>query len=154
MAFFEDRTAIGRELDRREAQRQNGARYARTTLTVESSGTGRVRHNDILAFPQPFIDEPVMTQGSGVVHNPDPAHYWDPEGSAGVWAWAMNEKGFYTGCKIWTSVVYQAVQDYSDGPSDGVKVQHWLVFEGTAIKDLGQEATDAAINLSPRQVHF
>lgn len=153
--FFRHRTAPGRELDRREAEKANSSRWATTHLKVTTTGVGRARHEAVLSFPVAFVEEPFMTQGSGVIRNPDPTGYWDPEGTAGVWAWARNPAGLYVGCKIWTSVVYEPrVETPSTTSWKGVSVQHWLVFQGVALKSLSQEARDSATTLAPRIVRF
>lgn len=155
--FFRPRTAPTRELERREAEKANASRWATTELKVVTTGVGRARHDAVLAFPVQFVDEPIMAQGSGVIRNPDPKNYWDPEGTAGVWAWSRNAAGLYVGCKIWTSVTFEAMVA-SDEPDNEtwktVSVQHWLVFQGTALKGLSQEARDNAVALAPRTVHF
>lgn len=153
--FFAGRTAPGRELDRREAERNNSSRWATAHFKIVSQGVGRARHDSVLQFPVAFVEEPLMTQGSGVIHNPDAPGHWDPEGAAGVWAWARDTAGLYIGCKIWTSVVYEPrVDNASDSAWKHVSVQHWLVFQGVALKSLGQEARDAATSLTPRTVQF
>jgi hypothetical protein len=153
--YFKNRYAVARELGRREAERENSSRWATINLVVQSAGVGRFEHDTPLAFPAPFLEEPLMVQGSGVIFNPDARNFYSPEGRAGVWSWVRNEKGFYTGCKVWTVVEY-AAKDGSGNQGDWrrVKVQHWLVFQGVAIKDFGQEATDAAMSLTPRRVGF
>lgn len=153
--FFYSRTATGRELDRRQAEESNSSRWATAHIAVISQGVGRARHDAILHFPAAFVEEPLMTQGSGVIHNPDPAGHWEPEGSAGVWSWARDASGLYVGCKVWTSVVYEPKADgASDTAWKHVSVQHWLLFQGIALKSLGQEARDSATNLTPRRVQF
>jgi hypothetical protein len=153
--FFAGRTAQGRELDRREAEHNNSSRWATAHFKVVSQGVGRARHEAVLRFPVAFVEEPLMTQGSGVIHNPDSAGHWEPEGSAGVWSWARDASGLYVGCKIWTSVVYEPRGDgASDSAWQHVSVQHWLLFQGVALKSLGQEARDASASLQPRTVRF
>lgn len=152
--FYEERLSTQRELDRRGAERENSSRAATVTLIVESHGVGRARNETAYAFPAPFVGEPTMVQGSGVIVNPDVLNYWEPEGTAGVWEWLRNEKGLYTGCKVWTSVVHEAKVENAPDVAAKVKVQHWLQFNGIAIKDFGREAMDAASTLQPRTVSF
>jgi hypothetical protein len=150
--YFAERASLGTELNRRAAERENGSREAAVTFRIQSAGVGRNRHNDVLHFPAPFIEEPSMVQGSGVVKNPSPNNWWDPEGTAGVWSWARNEKGLYIGAKVWTAVTMVERVSGADDVSEGVKVLHWLRFHGIAIKDLGREALDTSLTVVPHEV--
>jgi hypothetical protein len=151
--FFEGRLQTGNELDRRAAERENQARPAVVWIDVESNGVGRKQHDTIFTFHVPFLDEPRMTQGSAVLANPKPAEWYPPEGTAGVTAWVRDSSGLYTGAKLWTRVQTEPIGAAFLVPP-GMRVQHWLRFEGVVVKDLGQSALNEAQSSQPRQVRI
>lgn len=151
--FFDGRNMVGDALAQVEAARENSTRQAVVWLEVESNGVGRQAHDTIFKFHVPFVNEPKMTQGSAVLHNPKPAEWYPPEGTAGVISWVRDANGLYVGAKIWTRVQTEAISTAFLIPS-GFRVMHWLRFEGIAVKDLGQDAINEAISAQPRKVRI
>lgn len=151
--FFEGRNSTGDALARAAADRENTARPAAVWVEIESNGIGRQAHDTVFTFHVPFMTEPKMTQGSAVLHNPKPAEWYPPEGSAGVLSWVRNSNGLYVGAKLWTRVQTEAIGDTFTIP-DGFRVLHWLRFEGVAIKDLGQDALNEAESATPRKARI
>lgn len=151
--FFDSRNQSGDQLARAQADRENQARPAVVFIDIESTGVGRMVHDTVFTFHVPFMGEPRMTYGSAVLTNPKPAEWYPPEGSAGVLAWVRDANGLYTGAKVWTRVQTEPISTAFLVPP-GMRVQHWLRFEGIGVKDLGQSALNEAQASQPRQVRI
>lgn len=151
--FFEGRNQTGDRLAQIAAERENQARNAVVWIDVESNGVGRKLHDTVFTFHVPFLTEPRMSQGSAVLNNPKPADWYPPEGTAGVAAWVRDSNGLYTGAKLWTRVQTEPIGAAFLIPQ-GMRVLHWLRFEGIAVKDLGQSALNEAQSSSPRSVRI
>lgn len=149
MGFFDLIVAGDQHDSRRQAQANNASRLAYSVHKLTSKGQGIVRLPDPLPFSTIFLEEPHFTQGASLITRPA-LSVGEPLGSAGVWQWHRNPKGYYTGAYVYLSVALSEVE-YGD---DGVQMMHNLMFTGIGYKDLGQAVTTEAQLLAPRAVGF
>ncbi len=92
------------EYARRAAAAENTSRPATVEVKHVSTGLGQQRVKEPLIFPVVFRTEPHFTQGSAVILNPDPKVWADPIGTAGVYAWKRDKRGFFLGAYCWVRV--------------------------------------------------
>lgn len=148
---------------RRSADAENASRNAVVEIAQISTGVGQQRLPKALDFPVVFRTEPHFTCGSAVIVGAG-TNYHDPRGTAGVYAWQRNGRGYYTGAHIWVRVDCEAITTTANLARkellklelellqrlDRVQVQHYLTFSATAIKDLPTSTLTAA--LTPRTI--
>lgn len=143
--FFDLIVAADATTALREAQRENGARFAVSSHSVETKGGTSVRLADPIMFEAPYLSEPYLATGLAIKKDYDPSTGWMPRVSAGVWQWHRNVKGHYTGAYVFVHV---------DAGAEGAELQHHFTFFGVAYKDLGQAVATEAQLLAPRPVGF
>jgi len=149
MGFFDLLIAGDQTASRRQAQENNSARLAYSVHKLTSKGQGVVRMPDPIPFSVIFLEEPHFVQGASIITRPA-LSVGEPVGSAGVWQWQRNPKGYFIGAYVYLSVSLSEVE-YED---DGTQMMHNLLFMGTGYKDLGQAVTTEAQLLTPRAVGF
>jgi hypothetical protein len=149
MGFFDILLAGDQTDSRRQAQDNNAAGLAFSVHKLTSKGQGINRLPDPIMFSVIFIEEPHFVQGASLITRPALA-VGEPLGSAGVWQWHRNPKGYFTGAYVYLSVALSEVE-YGD---DGVQMTHNLMFTGIGYKDLGQAVSTEAQLLTPRAVGF
>ena len=150
MSFFDLIVASEERVSRRETQRQNSARLAFSTHTIDSTGSGHTRYPEAIPFDVTFLTPPMVFTGGALI-TPTPTGWHDAELSSGVWQWERNTKGHYTGAYIYMNVRMAAIDDEGFDPPK-VTTQHHLMFMGVAYKDLGSEVATEAQLLEPKTV--
>ena len=149
--FFRTAVNEGRELDRRSAAKENGARTATSEHRLTTRGIGQMQVATALTFDVPFLVEPHYSNGFALVKNPTPNDWMDPVAFSGVRMWVRNSKGHYTGAYIYVRVQTEAVNASSPPATyPDVHIVHFASFTGLAYKDLGTAVTSAAITVKPR----
>lgn len=153
MEFFEVLLAQDTTTARRETQAANSARLALYRHTHASSGVGTVQVPTAIDFDVTFLERPHFTQGAVVKVSPDLAIWNLPIGTAGLWQWKRNTKGYYIGAYVYLDVRMETRNgDVLDYPH--VEMLHDLLFSGVAYKDLGDAISTDAQMLTPRPVNF
>jgi len=145
LGFFELVVASDAATTVRETQRENSARWAVSSHTIETKGCVSVRVAEPLMFEAPFLGAPSVMSGLVIKKDFDPSSGWMPEVDVGVWQWHRNTRGHYTGAYVFVHVSAGAVT---------AELQHHFTFSGIAYKDLGQAATVEAQLLQSRPVGF
>lgn len=112
-----------------DAQRENTARQAKTTVTWTTTGVGAVKVEKVFAFPVTFLYEPIVSTGYALDEDDDLVDGSYPRAFAGVYDWKYDSRGYYTGA--W---VFFVVDTF--GKQVNYKINHHLVFQGLALKDL------------------
>lgn len=138
---------------RRAIQNENGARYAQVEMSYIQSGSGQRRIKKPVIFTSIFRTEPHYTCGSAVVKNPSPHVLHDPVGSAGVWAWQTDDRGFYTGAYIWCRADVEAISSAIDAATvttlaKAARTRHHFTFSAVSFKDIPTDKIP--VDLQPR----
>jgi hypothetical protein len=88
------------------ANAQNAARPATSTMTVDITGSGQTIRPKVVPFDTAFDGKPVFTYGIELTHY-DPAYAY-PAATAGVYKWETDAKGLYTGAYLYFHVDVEA----------------------------------------------
>jgi hypothetical protein len=88
------------------ANSQNAARPATSTMTVDITGSGQTVRSKPVPFDTAFDGKPVFTYGVELTKY-DPAYAY-PSATAGVYKWVIDAKGLYTGCYLYFHVDVEA----------------------------------------------
>lgn len=142
------------EASRAASKKNNAAAQARVEIKLTSKGSGQRRFG-LVTFPVIFAKEPHFTTGSAVIRNPQPKIWHDPIGSAGVYAWKSDSRGFFLGAFMWVRVdVYPVDETFPGLPPETMTTQHYLTFSAEAIKQVstGAQVKTATASLATRTV--
>lgn len=134
------------------AEAENRTRPASVECTYTSTGFGQHRIKTPVIFPVIFSSEPHFTTGSGTIKSAGGGWFHDPIGTAGVWQWEVDARGYFLGAHLWVRVdIYPTTKSLSGTSSiaqqrqaqqerlkglAAIKTVHYLTFTGRAIKDI------------------
>lgn len=138
---------------------ENSARYASSFVTFNTTGWGEFQSPDCQYFDTTFIRPPSISH-SFFVDGDDLIDGRFPRITAGVYRWALNERGFYIGAWLVFVVETMGMQFQKtyvlptavDGnvgvvnvkvpadPDPGYKIVHTFTFTGVAMKSLPSAA--------------
>ncbi len=135
------------------AQAENATREGNAYISHISTGIGQQRVSTPIEFPLVFRDIPHMTSGSAVIKNSDTKSWYDPIGTAGVYAWTQDSRGHYIGCQIWIRVEVLPIDPSMGADPPDISVQHFLTFTGRAVKDLSRfKGAKSLAKVKPRTI--
>jgi hypothetical protein len=118
----------------------NSARHATSFAFLRTTGSGELRHPEVLAFDCTFIHQPSIAHGF-TLDGDTLIEGSFPRVTAGVHRWRRNRIGHYTGA--WVYVVVDVPGGITLAPGDlGYALGHTFTFAGTAMKDLPDHLFD------------
>lgn len=143
--FVENATSD--QAGRASTEAENATRAASVECTYTSTGFGQHRLKTPVIFPVIFSSEPHFTSGCGTVKSAGGGYYHDPIGTAGIWQWEVDSRGYFLGAHLWVRVdIYptRKGEDISTLAAHKAKLKglaamktlHYLTFTGRAIKDI------------------
>lgn len=146
LRVLDDAIAFQRQTDNHH---NNAGRTGRSRHKLTTGGAGELRLTLPLTFQLTFLDEPLFTTGVTLAGG-NLASGAFPLVSAGVWRWWRDGRGYYVGAFLWLSVGFAPTHVQNDlnltqataqaRALQGLKLQHHLCFEGTAIRDVSYDA--------------
>lgn len=131
---------------RLEAQKENTARLAKSYATWTTKGIGEIIVPKAFAFDVTFVEEPAFTSGMALAEDQDLVKLHFPRAHAGVYDWVTipspsGEKDYYKGAFIFF-VVDTIGPGQITGTEPQYEINHHLVWEGLALKDLPAHLLD------------
>lgn len=113
----------------KDAQWENTARQAKTSVTWTTTGMGNIKVDHYLDLGITFMYEPAVSSGYALDEDDDLVDGSYPKAFAGVYDWKRTTSGYYTG--VWVFFVVEVT-----GKPVNYKIHHHFVFQGLAMKDL------------------
>ena len=122
---------------------ENAARLAIVRVMFDSAGWGEFQAPEIFDFGIRFLEEPCVAYGCAIDGDAlVPLRY--PRCTGGVYRWATDIKGYYTGAWCFFVVDTLSPANIANVPTEdpNYDINHYFTFSGVALKQLNDDFLD------------